>query len=147
MGEPDRGQFAGVREVDASHGTAMLVPAEVVSELGMLDERLYLYVEDVDWSLRMRAAGRRTYVAVQARLDQPRPGLRTPPRQPPPHPPVLHQPPHPIRQLHRIPRIRLQPLTTILQQLPKPNRKRHRRRTRRQIRLQLRRQPQPIELT
>jgi GT2 family glycosyltransferase len=67
-GERDRGQFRGVREVDASAGTAMLVPLPVVREVGLLDEDLFFYVEDVDWALRMRAAGKRIYAALEARL-------------------------------------------------------------------------------
>jgi GT2 family glycosyltransferase len=68
MGERDRGQFSGVHEVDASSGTAMLVPAAVIDEVGLLDEALYLYIEDVDWAFRMRSAGKRMYVAHDARL-------------------------------------------------------------------------------
>lgn len=68
MGERDRGQFVGVAEVDASSGAAMLVPTDVVREVGLLDEGLYLYIEDVDWALRMRSAGFRVYVALAARL-------------------------------------------------------------------------------
>ena len=68
MGERDDGRLSGVREVDACSGTAMLVPSDAVREVGPLDEALYLHVEDVDWSLRMRAAGRRTYVVAGARL-------------------------------------------------------------------------------
>lgn len=69
LGERDVGQFRGVAEVDASSGTAMLVPASVVRQVGLLDEDLFLYIEDVDWALRMRrSAGKRTYVAYEARL-------------------------------------------------------------------------------
>jgi GT2 family glycosyltransferase len=67
-GERDVGQFRGVREADASSGTAMLVPAPVVREVGLLDEALYLYIEDVDWAFRMRSTGRRVYVALGARI-------------------------------------------------------------------------------
>jgi GT2 family glycosyltransferase len=67
-GERDSGQFRGIREVDASSGTAMLVPSSVVREVGLLDEGLYLYIEDVDWALRMRRAGKHIYVALEARL-------------------------------------------------------------------------------
>ena len=67
-GETDHGQFRGVREVDVSAGTAMLVPAAVVEEVGLLDEDLYLYIEDVDWALRMKKAGKRIYAAMDARL-------------------------------------------------------------------------------
>src|SRR3954447_4480775 len=60
-GKRDMGQFRGVREADASSGTAMLVPAPVVREVGLLDEALYLYIEDVDWAFRIRSTGRRVY--------------------------------------------------------------------------------------
>jgi GT2 family glycosyltransferase len=67
-GERDDGQFQGVREVDASAGTAMLVPLPVVREIGLLDEDLFFYIEDIDWALRMRKAGKRIYAAMEARL-------------------------------------------------------------------------------
>jgi hypothetical protein len=67
-GESDRGQFRGVHEVDAVSGAAMLVPTDVVREVGMLDDQLYLYIEDVDWALRMKEAGRPVYVVGEARL-------------------------------------------------------------------------------
>jgi GT2 family glycosyltransferase len=67
-GERDRGQFRGIREVDASAGTAMLVPLPAVREVGLLDEDLFFYIEDIDWALRMRKAGRRIYAAMEARL-------------------------------------------------------------------------------
>jgi GT2 family glycosyltransferase len=69
MGERDVGQFRGVSEVDASSGTAMLVPVSVVRQVGLLDEELYLYIEDVDWAFRMRrSAGKRIYIAHEAHL-------------------------------------------------------------------------------
>ena len=68
MGERDAGQFHGAREVDTPSGTAMLVPAQVVREVGLLDETLYLYIEDVDWAMRIKETGRRVYVSFDARL-------------------------------------------------------------------------------
>jgi GT2 family glycosyltransferase len=68
LGERDVGQFRGVSEVEASSGAAMLVPAPVVRQVGLLDEDLFLYVEDIDWAFRMRTAGKRVYVALGARL-------------------------------------------------------------------------------
>jgi GT2 family glycosyltransferase len=58
-GELDRGQYHSVREIGRATGAAMLVPREVVERVGYLDRRLFLQVEDVEWSLRMRAAGYR----------------------------------------------------------------------------------------
>jgi len=66
-GEP-AADLHGVREVDASSGEAMLVSATAINEVGMLDGALYLRLEDIDWSLRMRAAGRRNYVVLDARV-------------------------------------------------------------------------------
>jgi GT2 family glycosyltransferase len=68
MNERDEGQFTGIEEIDVSSGTAMLVPAAVVREVGMLDDRLFLYIEDVDWALRIKEAGYRIYVCLDARL-------------------------------------------------------------------------------
>jgi GT2 family glycosyltransferase len=67
-GERDGGRLHGVREVDASSGEAMFVPTSVALRVGPLDERFYLRLEDIDWSLRMRAAGLRNFVALDARL-------------------------------------------------------------------------------
>jgi GT2 family glycosyltransferase len=58
-GERDTGQYHTVREIGRATGAAMLVPREVVERVGYLDQRLFLQVEDVEWSLRMRAAGYR----------------------------------------------------------------------------------------
>lgn len=68
QGQRDTGQFRGVRAVDAPAGAAMLVSAAVLSEVGMLDEDLFLYGEDVEWATRMRIAGRRVYACGEARL-------------------------------------------------------------------------------
>ena len=35
----------------------MLVPRAALEEVGSLDESLFAYAEDVDWSMRARAAG------------------------------------------------------------------------------------------
>jgi GT2 family glycosyltransferase len=63
-----RAELSGVREVVASSGEAMLVSAAVAEQVGPLDESLYLRLEDIDWSLRMRARGRRNYTVLDAVL-------------------------------------------------------------------------------
>lgn len=57
--ERDTGQYHAVREIGRATGAAMLVPREVVERVGYMDGGLFLQVEDVEWSLRMRAAGYR----------------------------------------------------------------------------------------
>jgi GT2 family glycosyltransferase len=54
-GAPDR--FHELRDTGRADGAAMAVSRAAVQAAGLLDERLFLYVEDVDWSLRIRAAG------------------------------------------------------------------------------------------
>ena len=60
--EPDGPQFAGTRETDRACGAAMLVPRAVLERVGGFDEELFLYSEDVEWSLRAAAAGYRHFV-------------------------------------------------------------------------------------
>lgn len=67
-GEGDRGQFGSLLEVDAPAGAAMLVPAHAIRKVGLLDEDLFLYGEDVEWATRMKTAGLHVYVAPMARL-------------------------------------------------------------------------------
>ena len=55
FGEPDR--FHESNDVGRADGAAMAVSRALVDRVGMLDEELFLYVEDVDLSLRARAAG------------------------------------------------------------------------------------------
>lgn len=54
--QPDRGQFA-TRAVDWLSGCALLVRRTVVEEVGLLDERFFLYWEETDWCLRARRKG------------------------------------------------------------------------------------------
>jgi GT2 family glycosyltransferase len=44
-------------EVDAVCGACLLVRRAVVERIGLLDERFFLYGEDLDWCLRARQAG------------------------------------------------------------------------------------------
>jgi GT2 family glycosyltransferase len=60
--ERDDGRFDEVHETDRACGAAMLVPRAVLEQVGGFDDDLFLYSEDVEWSLRARAAGYRHYV-------------------------------------------------------------------------------------
>jgi GT2 family glycosyltransferase len=55
--ETDTHQYDALRQVDYVTGCCMLVKREVVDAVGTLDEKFYLYVEDVDWCVRARQAG------------------------------------------------------------------------------------------
>ncbi|MEX1138768.1 MAG: glycosyltransferase family 2 protein [Bacteroidota bacterium] len=47
----------GPREVAQLPGACMLVRKDVLDIVGPMDERFFLFFEDVDWSFRMKAAG------------------------------------------------------------------------------------------
>ncbi len=64
----DDGRFDAVVETDRACGAAMLVPREVLEEVGMFDPELFAYNEDTDWSLRARAAGYRHYLVPSSRV-------------------------------------------------------------------------------
>jgi len=47
----------GVAEVDSVVGAFMMVRGEVVDQVGLLDERFFMYGEDLDWAYRIKARG------------------------------------------------------------------------------------------
>jgi GT2 family glycosyltransferase len=49
-------------------GCAMLFSSEVARHIGAMDERYFLYLEDVDWCLRARQQGVSVYCIPQARI-------------------------------------------------------------------------------
>jgi GT2 family glycosyltransferase len=67
-GERDEGQYTAVRETGRGTGAAMLVRRAVIEQVGFLDGELFLQVEDVEWSLRMRAVGWRIFFVPAARV-------------------------------------------------------------------------------
>lgn len=54
--EVDRGQFKK-REISFATGCCMLISTEVFNKIGMLDEKYFLYLEDMDLSYRAKKAG------------------------------------------------------------------------------------------
>lgn len=46
-----------VHPIDACSGAAMIVRATAIKEVGLLDERFFMYAEDLDWCKRFREAG------------------------------------------------------------------------------------------
>jgi N-acetylglucosaminyl-diphospho-decaprenol L-rhamnosyltransferase len=52
-------EWGGSEAIDTGWvaGTCMIVRRDAIRDVGLLDEQLFLYFEDVDWCLRMRAAG------------------------------------------------------------------------------------------
>lgn len=50
-------------DVDVVEGCGMMIPRRVLNQIERFDERFFLYWEDSDFSMRVRAAGFRTVVA------------------------------------------------------------------------------------
>lgn len=46
-----------INEVDVISGAFMVLPKRVIDEVGMLDERFFMYGEDIDWCYRIKEAG------------------------------------------------------------------------------------------
>jgi GT2 family glycosyltransferase len=56
-GRPDGFAYSVEGRTDRAVGALMAVSREAIERAGLLDEDLFAYVEDVEWSLRIRAAG------------------------------------------------------------------------------------------
>ena len=46
-----------IHEIDACSGAAMIVRSSAMKTVGLLDERFFMYAEDLDWCKRFRDAG------------------------------------------------------------------------------------------
>ncbi|MDO8487440.1 MAG: glycosyltransferase family 2 protein [Candidatus Curtissbacteria bacterium] len=55
--EIDKGQFAKYKEIDFATGACMLIKKEVFEKIGLLDEKYFLYLEDMDFCVRVKKAG------------------------------------------------------------------------------------------
>lgn len=67
--EPDDGRFDDEEDVEAWCGGAVLLRAEYLRECGLFDERLFLYYEDLELSLRGQEAGWRFRYIPQSVVD------------------------------------------------------------------------------
>lgn len=56
-----------VTEVDSVTGACMLVRVAAIDEVGLLDERFFMYGEDLDWAYRIKAAGWRVFYTPAVR--------------------------------------------------------------------------------
>mgnify|MGYP001770858936 CR=1 FL=1 len=55
-------------EIDHPLGAAMLVRSAAIRQVGLLDEGFHMYCEEIDWCMRMRAAGWRAYCVPRAHV-------------------------------------------------------------------------------
>lgn len=57
-----------VHEIDACSGAAMLIRNEAIAHVGLLDERFFMYAEDIDFCKRFREAGYRVVFHPEVKL-------------------------------------------------------------------------------
>jgi len=56
-GERDKGQFNEPGSTEWITGCCFLVKSKVVENIGLLDQKFFIYYEDLDWSLKIRNHG------------------------------------------------------------------------------------------
>jgi len=61
--EVDKGQYDHPEETQFITGCSLIVRSKVINQIGKLDDHFYLYLEDLDWNLRMQRAGWKTMYA------------------------------------------------------------------------------------
>lgn len=66
--QTDIGQFQQVETVPWLSGCALLVRSQMIREIGLLDERFFLYEEELEWCLRARQAGWETLFVPQVKV-------------------------------------------------------------------------------
>jgi len=54
--------------VDHPLGAAMLARAEVIQQVGLMDESFFMYAEEIDWCMRVKRAGWEVYCVPAARI-------------------------------------------------------------------------------
>lgn len=67
-GQVDQGQFEEPLSVDYVSGCAMLIKRTVIEDLGFLDPRYFMYVEEVDYCLRAKSRGFQIWSVPKARI-------------------------------------------------------------------------------
>lgn len=66
--KPDTGQFDTDTDINLATGCAFMIRAAVAKQVGLLDERFFAYLEDVEWSVRVTSAGYRIRFVPQATI-------------------------------------------------------------------------------
>ncbi|MBZ0189521.1 MAG: glycosyltransferase family 2 protein [Candidatus Obscuribacterales bacterium] len=59
--DPDK-----ILAVDALSGSCMMVKSSVIEEIGLLDEDIFMFGEDIDWCWRMKEAGYQVYYTPES---------------------------------------------------------------------------------
>ncbi|MCE5214504.1 MAG: glycosyltransferase family 2 protein [Methanobacterium sp.] len=66
--EEDDGEFDKLIELDYVGGSCLLIKRDVIEKVGLLDERYFMYWEDVDWSFNAREAGYKSIYSFKSKI-------------------------------------------------------------------------------
>lgn len=64
--EVDQGQYDAICDIDFATGCSMMIRTSCLHEVGVFDERYFAYVEDMDFSFRMKQQGWRVVYAPKS---------------------------------------------------------------------------------
>jgi GT2 family glycosyltransferase len=64
----DQGQWDHIQDVDRITGCAMFVRREILESVGLLDERFFIYEEELEWCHRVRSRGHQLRVIHESRI-------------------------------------------------------------------------------
>lgn len=67
-GEKDDNMHSSLISTSYLHGCAMLLPMEIIHQVGPMNEDFFLYYEELDWCERIRGCGRDIYCDQKARI-------------------------------------------------------------------------------
>lgn len=67
-GEKDDNAHSSLISTSYLHGCAMLLPTEIIRQVGPMDEDFFLYYEELDWCERIRRCGRNIFCEQRARI-------------------------------------------------------------------------------
>ncbi len=64
----DRGQFDDVEDIGRPCGCSLLVTRRFIEDVGLMNEDLFLYGEEIDWAFRAREKGYRCVLAPRSKV-------------------------------------------------------------------------------
>jgi len=68
VGEIDKGQYDAPRQVDFISGCCLMIKADLIKKIGLLDERYFLYYDDVELATQAKKRGYKCFYIPKAFL-------------------------------------------------------------------------------
>jgi GT2 family glycosyltransferase len=66
--KPDEGQYDEIKDTGFATGCMMFISQDALRSVGLLDNKFFIYLEDVDWCVRARNLGYRVVYNPRAKL-------------------------------------------------------------------------------